>query len=46
MTNEGMLIAPIGTEVSNLILERIRNFGKLHDLIEPIRVKLRNHLRS
>jgi len=46
MTNEGMLIAPSGTEVSNLILERIRNFGTLHVLEEPIQVKLRNHIRN
>jgi len=38
---EGMLIAPSGTEISNLILERIRNFRRLHTLKEPIQVRLR-----
>ena len=45
VTKEGVLIAPSGTEVSNLILERIRNFQKLHVFVEPIQVKLRTHAR-
>jgi len=43
VTKEGVLIAPSGTTISNLILERIRNFQKLHVFVEPIQVKLRTH---
>jgi hypothetical protein len=46
VTKEGMLVAPSGTEISNLILERIRNFSTLHDLVEPIHVKMRIHRRN
>jgi response regulator RpfG family c-di-GMP phosphodiesterase len=41
LTKEGIMIAPSGTEVSNLILEKVRNFKALHVLREPIQVKRR-----
>ena len=40
VTVEGMMIAPSGTEISNLILEKARNFRTLHELREPIQVRL------
>jgi response regulator RpfG family c-di-GMP phosphodiesterase len=46
VTKEGILIAPSGTEISNLILERIRNFKALHALVEPIQVKVRQSTRN
>jgi len=42
VTTQGMIIAPAGTEISNLILQKIRNFGKLHGLVESIQVKTRS----
>jgi len=46
VTKEGVLIAPSGTAISNLVLERIRNFQKLHVFVEPIQVKIRIQTRS
>ncbi len=46
VTKDGVLIAPSGTSISSLILERIRNFQKLHVFVEPIQVRLRTHARS
>ena len=43
LTKEGVVIAPSGTEVSNLILEKVHNFSTLHVLREPIKVKRRSH---
>jgi hypothetical protein len=39
VTKEGMVIAPKGTEMSNLILQKIRNFGTQHEMVEPIQVR-------
>jgi response regulator RpfG family c-di-GMP phosphodiesterase len=41
VTKEGMVIAPKGTQISNLILQKIHNFGTLHALVEPIQVTSR-----
>jgi len=40
LTREGMLIAPGGTEVTNLLLQKIRNFKCFHVLREPLQVRI------
>jgi response regulator RpfG family c-di-GMP phosphodiesterase len=40
LTREGMLIAPGGTEVTNLLLQKIRNFKSFHVLREPLQVRM------
>jgi hypothetical protein len=42
VTKSGIVIAPSGTEVTNLIIEKVRNFRKLHVVQEPIQVRLRS----
>src|SRR5207237_1172418 len=39
LTADGALIFPAGTEISELILEKIRNFQELSGLKEPIHVE-------
>ena len=41
VTKSGIVIAPSGTEVTNLVIEKVRNFRSLHVLQEPIQVKTR-----
>ena len=41
VTKSGIVIAPSGTEVTNLVIEKVRNFRSVHVLQEPIQVKTR-----
>lgn len=39
MTNDGVLIVPAGTEISQMLIEKLKNFAALSGIKEPIYVK-------